>query len=663
RLREYLVVWKKCLDQIRSIVHTMHAPICADIIDHIYDSPLPGLPYPEVPVVAVHNCSVAPWFLGQVASQLSDIHEDRHSILHFSSADFPNLTSAMRALVTGFIVDKERVVPPRRHGASSLVNYDINMLVSWHKAQLGISERVAARPALITITDVDPDNPQKLVAILHDFEGFDASVMQDIFYICSLHIHELPLVFILALASPPAPSFIHMAYPRATLALLRVSTAIVPAGQEMFESIVYKTFFSPDFRPDIMIGPTALNTLLDYISRHHASLDSLLTILQLAHLKHFDNDPLTALVRRIPTDDDMKPLIDPLLTRFAQILSTDAEAWRNLDEDGLVASVDEARAQFHARAARLKLGICVLDVVNQFMAHERYKPPFTSGVQIATDVLARVPSTRIKGLMRMVCKLRPTQGPRLMQDLCALYEELPRDMYEAEAEAHAKINELLSLEDDEEMVGEQPMKVAIGAFGLWLEEYVESLTEPLEEASLYEIWYMGCAPFPIDLINPAVRPSIINGLLHPHDYAALDSDADTQHALWELTDTGILFARYLDSGRMINVYDWFESFQVVLETQRQQARARRNKKQGRKSRIASRSPTKSPRKRTRKNVQAEDEMQDTNEDMDESKWTMQVHARFMRALHELDYLGFIKHTNRKADHILKTVFEVADVLS
>lgn len=45
---------------------------------------------------------------------------------------------------------------------------------------------------------------------------------------------------------------------------------------------------------------------------------------------------------------------------------------------------------------------------------------------------------------------------------------------------------------------------------------------------------------------------------------------------------------------------------------------------------------------------------------EEEKWNTEVHARFMRALHELDYIGFIKHTGRKADHVLRVVFEIDD---
>jgi origin recognition complex subunit 3 len=107
---------------------------------------------------------------------------------------------------------------------------------------------------------------------------------------------------------------------------------------------------------------------------------------------------------------------------------------------------------------------------------------------------------------------------------------------------------------------------------------------------------------------------------------------------------------------MINVYDWYESFAVVLDDQR-----RRTRKKGKTS------PTKtvSPRKRKGKAVLNDDDESGEEEEEEESpeeleKWRMEVQARFMRALHELDYLGFIKHTGRKADHVLRTVFEVED---
>lgn len=103
---------------------------------------------------------------------------------------------------------------------------------------------------------------------------------------------------------------------------------------------------------------------------------------------------------------------------------------------------------------------------------------------------------------------------------------------------------------------------------------------------------------------------------------------------------------------MINVYDWFESFQTILETQRAEIKTR----SANATRTRPRTRTPSPRKRG-KMKQPPPETEEVLE-----RWKIEVHARFIRALHELDYLGLIKHTKRKgkADHVLRTLFDVAD---
>ena len=143
----------------------------------------------------------------------------------------------------------------------------------------------------------------------------------------------------------------------------------------------------------------------------------------------------------------------------------------------------------------------------------------------------------------------------------------------------------------------------------------------------------------------------MSGLLRPHEFAELENDENensTEPQLWELPDTSILFRRYLDSGKMVNVYDWFESFQFVLEIQRKHLKIR--SEQG--------SPKRSGKGKG-KGKQVHREAEDDGEE-DEEKWKMEVQARFMRALQEMDYLGFIKHTGRKVDHVQRTVFDIPD---
>jgi origin recognition complex subunit 3 len=117
-------------------------------------------------------------------------------------------------------------------------------------------------------------------------------------------------------------------------------------------------------------------------------------------------------------------------------------------------------------------------------------------------------------------------------------------------------------------------------------------------------------------------------------------EEDEESSLLRLPDTSILFERYMEAGRLINVYDLFQSFSVALEQQREQLVQAVPQQDGKGKDTAS-------------------EENETPED-EEERWAVEVHARFIRALHELDYMGFIKHTGRKADHVLKTVYDVPD---
>jgi len=118
----------------------------------------------------------------------------------------------------------------------------------------------------------------------------------------------------------------------------------------------------------------------------------------------------------------------------------------------------------------------------------------------------------------------------------------------------------------------------------------------------------------------------------------------------DLPDISILFKGYLESAKMINVYDWFESFVVVLEARKRRVGTTRipDGPSG-----ISRTPSR--KKGKQKQVEAEVVDEDTGED--EEEWLMEVQVRFIHALQELDYLGFIKHTGRKADHVMRTVFD------
>ena len=157
----------------------------------------------------------------------------------------------------------------------------------------------------------------------------------------------------------------------------------------------------------------------------------------------------------------------------------------------------------------------------------------------------------------------------------------------------------------------------------------------------------------MQLINPAPRAHITSALLHPESYAAQNphperaaSDSGGAEgevpAVWELPDTSILFRGYLEAGRVINVFDWYQSFATVLETQRQRGLETGDGD----------SPSGGAAHERRKT--------DGGEEVEDEKWAMEVQARFIRGVHELDFMGFLKNTGRKPDHVTRTVFDVSE---
>jgi len=121
-------------------------------------------------------------------------------------------------------------------------------------------------------------------------------------------------------------------------------------------------------------------------------------------------------------------------------------------------------------------------------------------------------------------------------------------------------------------------------------------------------------------------------------------------AVWELPDTSILFRGYLEAGKMINVFDWYQSFAAVLETRRQMGL-------GTDQMQASDPPDAAP---DRPPSDHDGVTQGDGEEVEDEKWGMGVQARFIRGVHELDFMGFLKHTGRKPDHVARTVFDVSE---
>jgi len=178
--------------------------------------------------------------------------------------------------------------------------------------------------------------------------------------------------------------------------------------------------------------------------------------------------------------------------------------------------------------------------------------------------------------------------------------------------------------------------------------------KPWTDCRLHGIWHTGSIPASPDvswvqinctttrltswqLLNPSVQSTILSALIQPSGYLLHDL---TKYAISHRTsnsmtndengheppkenmvrvhdpDTPRLFQLYMEAGRTINVYDWFEAFAVSLEGE------------------------------ANKHVQDHADEVDAGIERSKEERRREAYARFMRSLHELDILGMLRWSGR-----------------
>ncbi|KAL0066864.1 Origin recognition complex subunit 3 [Marasmius tenuissimus] len=588
RWNAYRAAWTKCLNRVQDIVKEIYEPVVSEVVESVINAnqdEISGLPYPELPAITITSPSSSPAFTQHVAELIREEGKRKKFncyITHLFPAECLNMTAMMKALISGFTSQASSRSQGYKGNARTLASYDIKVLEAWSQDLKANKKR------------------PKFVVTLHDFELFDSSLVQDFLYICSLHSQTLPLVFIICLSSPEAPTYLHATYPRSTLALLRIRQYVIPSGAPLLERICLETFASPDYEPDLVLGPTVVESLVDHFARYDSSVDSLINSLQLAHLKHFSVNPLTLLHHDTPLPDTLEdpsslPFLETLLSRLEEpVTGSQVNGWQIKSAQDLTKAVDMARDDFYAKERLIMLAFNLMYLFQEFVKGRGY-----NGLELGT-----------KG-----------DFPKYLR----LYIKVLKGDVDHEIADAKRMIRLLKA---------QELTIFLGR----LKEYLESLPEDT------------------DADGARQKVEEFHDTCSTHDLFAEGED---------LRETAIAFAKWFSdfvNGKMINVYDWFDSFHAIAEGQRKELKERRMAAAFEERRAGAIQVPETPSKRNsmRKNRKEKIPVETPPEEDDEEKWNMQVQARFSRALHELDCMGFVKHTRRKQDSVLRTVFDVAD---
>ncbi|KAG8683991.1 hypothetical protein FRC08_013961, partial [Ceratobasidium sp. 394] len=191
-------------------------------------------------------------------------------VVRLDDADCNNTTSALRALVGGFMSQLEEAdaeIPIKRKTSTALAPFDMARLVAGYEDYLTYREKSA-----------------NLVVVIEQLEAFDIEVIQCLVYACNKHLDSLPISFI---ATVSDSNYLQRAFTTATRMMLDTVVFQPPFGQALSLAVLQRAFSrSENGIGEIVLGETSIRVLKDIMNRTEGCADALITALQLIHIEH-----------------------------------------------------------------------------------------------------------------------------------------------------------------------------------------------------------------------------------------------------------------------------------------------------------------------------------------------------------------------------------------
>ncbi|KAI7876829.1 hypothetical protein K492DRAFT_134816 [Lichtheimia hyalospora FSU 10163] len=538
---------------------------------------------------------------------------------------------------------------------SKLPPYDFQILEGWYQ--------YASR-----------NKQSNLVVVLQDIETFEAQVLQDFISICSEYRRRLPIVFVMGIAT--SSEILHQSLTKASISLLRVEKFWLEQSEVWLNRVLETLFIE---RADTLkFGPRPFRFLVDHFYLYDFSMGKVTASLKYALMHHFYANPLSILL--------------PLLGYDAERLKSTLTEWF---EQGILCThhatflrmLPSFRMHVNALADQdPHEALCLLDDDAYLMTKalpkfvlglQNYQHHFRYGIELIRILHQQFPDITglrkpKRELLRMALEsdtaalgeairlpadlLRKCEGDKLRRFLHQMHAVTMQFSHEEQGESGGDNNNMTLLESwierlqqsmdaeitkaqesamkrrekkldamvtdttrhtvtakkvqDESVkylkkTGTDKTKIAMEVAD-WISRTLNKcLMQSINTVPMYELAYYTNVRLHEKSFSAQPRASVQTGLGQAHHYLNCSCCTRPDHVMPSEHDTCILYKLYLECGRMINLYDWFVAFGCILERE----------------------------KRT--------------ERLDEKE----VQARFVRSVAELQFLGFIKSTQRKTDHV------------
>lgn len=486
-----------------------------------------------------------------------------------------------------------------------------------------------------------------VVVILEDLEGFPPRVLQDFVTISSDHLVDVPMVLVMGVAT--TVTAIHRLLPHAVSSHLSIERFQAPPAFEHLTQVLDQVIMTDDI--PFKLGPKVFNLLLDIFLYHDFSVVSFVRGLQLALIDHFYAHPWAALCQR--AEEALTHLQD-MKQEQLDLLRAQKSFRRHVERC-------KPQEQIALLEDEIKTKKCMVEMVEDIHSYHSCYFPVLRCLHSLASTLPKYPLGKqlrelyasnlrnnlgdmpeyiqsmglLKTLSRDELMLRLNDistlldnndlPPELIDLRTSILEHLLKvaeiDQMAAEEEAASEPKPLLPKKMDmytlKQKLQEMDKTKRLTAYEIVRNDCIEFLDKevfrkylvsPLS-LPLHEVYYYDDVATIRRTISGSPRITIQNGLAKPYTYLEAEGCRCDTDIPPTLPDVCIAYKLHLECGRLINLYDWLQAYMMIMEAGA-----------------------------------------DTDGRKKPSK-TMQ--ARFVRAVSELQFLGFIKPTKRKTDHVAR----------
>ncbi|XP_071354044.1 origin recognition complex subunit 3 [Trachinotus anak] len=537
------------------------------------------------------------------------------------------------------------------------VHCSLSALCDWYntktkKSSTGTPGKKRSSPA--------KDEPQQppVVVIFKDLEAFNPRVLQDFILICSRYIEHLPLMFIFGIAT--SPSTIQHMLPHSVSSLLCIELFQSLSCTQHLATVIDKLILTPRF-PFKLNGKVML-VLISIFLYHDFSVRNFIKGVQLALLEHFHSQPLSVLCcNKKEALLNVMQLNHRDLERIRQLMSfkryvekQDAQEQVNLLKDDshlkevcqrLIKDLRKYHKNYYpvlrclhtltSSLPRYPLGkqireLHLICLEKNVWENEDYQSAMKLLKMLAKDELITL-------LLRCAEILQPIKSKKMkkalvdLEELLAKFKQLDTTAVETAPSVEESITSpvkdlqkktdlfqlqktLLEMNESRRAKRLSPFEVLRNEALEFIDDVVKSHLSPPECQTLNEVCYYSSSATLRRHLNATPRTSIQAALSSPYYYLQNDSlkteDGSVSNAA---PDICIAYKLHLECGRLINLYDWLEAYATVVSA-----------------------------------------AEGNNPDSDNFGKVNEVkHARFIQAVSELEFLGFIKSTKQKTDHVAR----------